>query len=367
MKRFLLSLLIILPATFFSQTINLTLQRTIEIANDSSLQALRVKNMYLSSYWQYQSFRAARLPSLSLDLTPASYNRYIRQRYDSQENIDVYRSQQMFSAAGSVNITQNFDPLGGTFYLESGLEYMRNFGDYTGNQFSSIPVRLGYRQSLIGYNAFRWDRKIEPLKFEKARKELIQNMEEVAESAVTYYFDLALAQEEYRLAVSNLASADTLYLAGERRFKIQAISEADLLTLKLDRVNARNTLENARMSLKRARFSLASFLGLDQNAEILVTLPSAPSAKNISVDVALNQARTNNPDLMQHRQNILEAKQTLNRTAVESRLSVNVNASIGFNQVAPTFIGAYGQLRRQDLVALTVSIPLIDWGVRKRE
>ena len=38
---------------------------------------------------------------------------------------------------------------------------------------------------------------------------------------------------------------------------------------------------------------------------------------------------------------------------------------IGFNQVAPTFIGAYGQLRRQDLVALTVSIPLIDWGVRK--
>ena len=68
---------------------------------------------------------------------------------------------------------------------------MRNFGDYTGNQFSSIPVRLGYRQSLIGYNAFRWDRKIEPLKFEKARKELIQNMEEVAESAVTYYFDLA--------------------------------------------------------------------------------------------------------------------------------------------------------------------------------
>ena len=183
--------------------------------------------------------------------------------------------------------------------------------------------------------------------------------------AVTYYFDLALAQEEYRLAVSNLASADTLYLAGERRFKIQAISEADLLTLKLDRVKARNTLENARMSLKRARFSLASFLGLDQNAEILVTLPSAPSAKNISVDVALNQARTNNPDLMQHRQNILEAKQTLNRTAVESRLSVNVNASIGFNQVAPTFIGAYGQLRRQDLVALTVSIPLIDWGVRK--
>lgn len=365
MKKFLLSLLIIFPAALCAQNVNLTLQRAIEIANDSSLQAFRVKNMYLSDYWQFRSFKAARLPSLSLSLTPASYNRYIRQRYDSQENIDVYRAQQMYSASGSVNITQNFDPLGGTFYLESGLEYMRNFGDYTGNQFSSIPVRLGYRQSLIGYNSYRWDRKIEPLKFEKAQKELIQNMEGVAESAVTYYFNLALAQEEYRLAVNNLASCDTLYITGERRFKIQAISEADLLTLKLDRVNAQNTLENARISLKRAMFSLATFLGLDQNSEITVTLPSAPLAKEISTDLALQQARSNNPGLLQHRQNILEAKRELNRTTVESRFSADINASIGFNQVAPEFKAAYQQLLRQDLVSLSITIPLVDWGVSK--
>ncbi len=365
MKKLLLSLLIILPVLMQAQSVNLTLKRTIEIANDSSLQAFRVKNLYLSSYWSYRSYKAARLPSLSMDLTPASYNRYIRQRYDSQENIDVYRAQQMYSAAGSLYITQNFDPLGGTFYLETGLEYMCNFGDYTGNQFSSIPVRLGYRQNLIGYNAFKWDKKIEPLKFEKAKKELIHNMEGVAESAVNYFFSLALAQEEYRLAVNNLASCDTLYIAGERRFKIQAISEADLLTLKLDKVNAQNTLENARINLKRAMFSLANFLGMEQNTEITVTLPMAPLAQEIPVDVALNQARLNNPELLQHRQNMLEAERELSRTKMESRFNANLNASIGFNQVAPTFGGAYQNLLRQDLVSLTISIPIIDWGVRK--
>lgn len=348
-----------------AQSTTLTLQEAIEIANDSSLQALRVKNLYQSSYWEFISYKAARLPSLSLDLTPASYNRYIRQRYDSQENIDVYRAQQMFSASGSFNITQNFDPLGGTFYLETGLEYMRNFGDYTGNQFSSIPIRLGYRQSILGFNPFKWDKKIEPLKYEKARKELVQNMEIVAENAVNYYFALALAQEEYRLAVNNLASCDTLYVTGERRFRIQAISEADLLTLKLDRVNAQNTLENARIALKRAMFSLATYLGMDQNAEITVTLPAAPVTHVISTDFALMQARNNNPDILQHRQNILEAQRELNRTKMESRFSANVNASIGFNQVAPTFSGAYSHPMRQDLVSLSVSIPLVDWGVRK--
>ena len=365
MRKLLLSLLIIFPALLPAQSVDLMLRRAIEMANDSSLQAFRVKNMYLSSYWGYRSYQAARLPSLSLALTPATYNRYIRQRYDSQENIDVYRAQQMYSASGSLNITQNFDPLGGTFYLETGLEYMRNFGDYTGNQFSSIPVRIGYRQNLIGYNAFKWDKKIEPLKFEKAKKELIYNMEGVAETAVNYYFALALAQEEYRLAVNNLASCDTLYITGERRFKIQSISEADLLTLKLDRVNAQNTLENASIGLKRAMFSLATFLGMDQNAKITVTLPVAPDSKEIPVDIALTQARLNNPDLLQHRQNVLEAQRDLSRTKMESRFNANINASIGFNQVAPTFGDAYHNLMRQDLVAVTISIPLVDWGVRK--
>lgn len=242
--------------------VTLDLQHTIEIAGDSSLQAFRNRNLYMAGYWEYRSFKAGRLPSLSLDLIPASYNRYITQRYNYDENIDVYRAQQMFSAEGGLNVTQNFDPLGGTFYLETSLNYMRNFGDVKSTQFSTIPVRLGYRQSLLGFNPFKWERRIEPIKYEKVKKEFLYNMEGVSESAVTHFFALALAQAEYRLALDNLASCDTLYTIGERRFKIASISQADLLTLRLDRVNAQNSVENTRIALKRAMFTLASYLGM---------------------------------------------------------------------------------------------------------
>lgn len=66
----------------------------------------------------------------------------------------------------------------------------------------------------------------------------------------------------------NLASTDTLYRIGQQRHRIAAISQADLLTLKLDRVNAQNTLQNKASDLKRAMFSLASFLNLDKNTQI---------------------------------------------------------------------------------------------------
>lgn len=372
MRRFIIISLCLAAAVCAGaqRKVVLDLGRTIDIACDSSLQAFRNQNMYMSGYWEYRSFRAERLPSLTLNLTPASYNRYITQRYNSEENIDIYRAQQMYSASGGLLVKQNFDPLGGTFYLESNLNYLHNFGNsdseqFTPNQFSTVPIRIGYQQSLLGFNQFRWDKRIEPIKYEKVKKEFLYNMEGVSETAVTYFFALALAQAEYKLAQDNLASSDTLCVIGERRFKIAAISQDELLTLRLERVNAQNTLENSRIALKRAMFSLATYLGMEKDTEIEVKLPGIPTARNISADLALIHAKENNPSLLEHKQKILEAQRDVNRTKVEQRVSVNLNASVGYNQVADKFSQAYTDLMRQDLVSLTLSVPLVDWGVRK--
>lgn len=352
-------------SVFAQQRITLDLQQAISIANDSSLEAFRTKNMYLSGYWEYRTYKANRLPSLTLNMTPAQYNRDITKRYDSEQDLDIYRNQQSFYAYGNLAIRQNFDLTGGTFYLDTELGYMRSFGSNAYTQFTSVPVRLGYSQSLLGYNPFRWERKIEPLKFEKVKKEYIYNAEQVSEQATTYFFELAMAQAEYDLAKENVASTDTLYRIGMQRLKIASISRADLLTLKLDVVNARNTLQNATSSLKRAMFSLASFLNMEKNTEIRLVLPGRPQTLSIPVDEALMAARANNPDFLELRQNVLEAEQKVDKTKKESRFNASVNASIGFNQVAEKFGDTYKNPMQQDMVSVSVSIPLVDWGVRK--
>ena len=78
----MLSAIFLLPLQA-QQQIKLDLKRTIELANDSSLSAFRYQNMYLSGYWEYRTYKANRLPSLTLNLMPAQYYRYITQRYDS--------------------------------------------------------------------------------------------------------------------------------------------------------------------------------------------------------------------------------------------------------------------------------------------
>ena len=346
-------------------TVRLSLKRTVELANDSSLSAFRNRNMYLSGYWQYRTYRANRLPSLTLDLMPAQYYRYITQRYDSNNDMDVYREQQMFSASSGLSIRQNFDLTGGTFYIDSDMEYLRNFGDTHSMQIASVPFRIGYSQSLLGYNPFRWERKIEPLKFEKVKREFVYNTEAVAEEAVGYFFSLAMAQADYELAEENMTSTDTLYSIGLQRYKIAAISRADLLTLQLDRVNAQNTLENAQIALKRAMFALASFLGMERDTQIELDMPSCPHPLEIPMEEALTRAKDNNPTFLQQRQNILETERDVDKTRIESQFNASVNASVGFNKVADNFKNAYTDPLQQDLINVSVSIPLIDWGVRK--
>jgi len=337
----------------------------VQLANDSSLSAFRAKNSYMASHWEYRSFKADRLPSLSLYLTPVSYNRDYTRRYDSEQNIDIYRRQQSLYSYGNLAAQQNLDITGGTFFIDSELGYIRNLGEQTYSQFSSVPIRVGYRQDLIGYNPFKWEKRIAPVKYEKAQKELIHQLEQTAETATGYFFDLAMAQAEYELAVENLASSDTLYRIGEQKHKIASIGQADLLTLKLDRVNAQNSLQNAEINLKRTMFALAAYLNLEKDTRITLKLPGYPREVIITEEEALMLAKENNPQYLDSEQQILQSEQTVERAKIESWFNAGLSASVGFNQVAESFRNAYRDPLQQDIVSLTLSIPLVDWGVRK--
>ena len=278
--------------------------------------------------------------------------------------MDVYRQQQSLNSSGNLSIRQNLDWTGGTFFIDSDLKYTKNIeSDYS--QFSSVPIRIGYSQNLFGFNSFKWEKKIEPLKYEKAKQRLLYNLENIAEQSTQYFFNLALAQSLYDIAQENVLSGDTLARIGQDRYKIFAISHADLLTLELDRVNAQNSLQNAEIALNRAMFGFVSFLNLDKKTVVTLDLPDRPQQVDIDPEWALQQAKANNPDFLTYKQQVLEAEREVDRTQKSANFDASVYASIGFNRVATDFSGAYKSPLEQDIVSIGLKIPLVDWGVRK--
>ena len=66
LRYFSLIVLLLMGISAHAQRVlHLTLERTIELANDSSLSAFRYQNLYLSGYWAFRTYKANRLPSLT--------------------------------------------------------------------------------------------------------------------------------------------------------------------------------------------------------------------------------------------------------------------------------------------------------------
>ena len=347
------------------KTKSISLSQAIEIAADSSLASFKVKNLYLSGYWQYRTFKAQRLPSMSMDMTPLSYNQNFIKRYDYINNIDTYKSQQSLNSSANVSVKQNIDLTGGTFSIDTELAYLHNFGLTQYEQFTSVPIRIGYSQSLFGYNSFKWKKKIEPVRYEKVKKQFIYNLQEISEQTSQYFFDLALNQTIYDLAKQNIANSDTLYRIGQERYKIGTISQSDLLTLKLNVINSRNDVGNAEINLKTSTFTFASYLRYDTQMQFHLELPTVPLDIIILADDVLKKARENNPTIPEMKETILTAEQTLDQTKKQSRFSASLTASVGFNQVANDLTSAYRKPLQQDVLSINLSVPIIDWGLNK--
>jgi len=122
--------------------------------------------------------------------------------------------------------------------MGSGLERIDNFNDTINPvAYLSTPISIGFRQPISGYNSFRWEKKIEPLKYEEARKDYIDAMENVSMRAVTNFLILCWRRLILRLA-RLIMPVMTLCLKLHGAAIIGTIAENELLQMELALLNA---------------------------------------------------------------------------------------------------------------------------------
>ena len=173
----------------------LTLQDAIEIARAQSPDALMAQHRFRADYWQYRSFRASYLPALTLFGSVPDFDRSVR----TINTVDgsVFSAQTQNTVYAGLSVEQRIGLTGGTVSLNSNLTRLDNVTD-TGTfaQYSSSLLNITYRQPIFQYNAYKWERRIEPMKYEEAKKKYLENMEQVAVTTTNYFFNLLLAQIE---------------------------------------------------------------------------------------------------------------------------------------------------------------------------
>lgn len=371
MKRSLHPLLFILFSAValpgFTQTrkIKLNLQEVLSIAAQQSIDAFRNQNMYLASYWAFNYYQANRLPGLSLSSSPLDFNRYSQKVYNINTNQDEYVFRKYFNSDVTLSLSQNITPTGGRLFLQSDLNLVQNLGANKVTSYASTPISIGYQQDLNGYNELRWQSRIEPLKFKKAQKSLIQNNETLNLKAVSVFFNLATAQVRKSIAETNLSNADTLYKIGQGRFQVGTVTQDELLTLELSRLNAEQALNEADVTVKRMQTQFNSFLGLAKQTEVDCIMPNQIPGFQVNADEALSLAKQNNPIIIDELQRKLEADKNVASTKADAGLNTTLSALYGLNQTGEKLTDVYGKQQERQQFSIRFNIPIVDWGRRK--
>ena len=155
-------------------TLRLTLPQAIAMALEQSPSARSARHTFLAQYWNYRYYRANYLPSLTLSSSPYINNEI--NKITQGDGTSLFLSQSQFGGDLSLSINQNIPLTGGTFFIKSAAGYLREM-EKKMNMFSTIPVSVGYTQSLFGYNSLKWERRIEPLRYAEAKKSYAEAVE----------------------------------------------------------------------------------------------------------------------------------------------------------------------------------------------
>ncbi|MCK9304897.1 MAG: TolC family protein [Bacteroidales bacterium] len=369
MKKILLFSILVISAltvkkSSAQQIIKITFEEAIEMAETQSPNALMAKHSFRSSYWQYRTFLARYLPSLSFKGTGPDYSTTYEKVWNSQFDRWDYKASNALSNNAALSLTQNIGLTGGSISLSSDITLFNDFENDT-RRFITSPVRISFTQPLFSYNDLKWQKKTEPLRYEMARKEYLSLMEDVHKQTVSIFFSLAQAQISYQIAQVNYANSDTLWRIAQGRYELGTIAEDELLQMQLSWLNAETSRKTSEMNLRNAEIRMRSFLGFNDQVRLELIIPYEIPDLQVSLDEVYQLAMKNNPEIISQELGLLSAQSNVAQAKANRGFKANLYASFGLGDQDPVFSLAYKDPRQQQSISVGFTIPILDWGLGK--
>ena len=357
-------LAVLLLACAGAQAQPMTLKEVIGAARVGSVPALQAKAAFVSDYWAWRAYQASRLPSLSLYGMLGSFDRSLRllQNYETGEM--VYTSNYNMENSLGLRVRQNLPFTGGTLSLYTDLTRIDQFAS-GGKTWYAQPVTLSYSQPLFAYNQFKWDKLISPKEYERAKRTYLESMEDVTLKAVDRFFGVMEAQKLYDVSRTNYDNTTQMLRIARERLSLGSVTRDEYLQLELRQLSDSIAVNENHVALREARLQLNSLLGLDEMREVEPVLEEELPAVLMDYGLVLDKASENASFPLDNAINLLNAESAIAQAKASRGITMQLNARFGLSKTAPQLQGVYRDLLDQEVVGLTFTVPILDWGEGK--
>lgn len=340
----------------------ITLGMAINIAQKSSPSAQVAQLSFMSKYWSFRSYKAELLPSINLNGTVGNYNRSISDVRDGQTGEVHYFTNNTLYNDLSLSIDQQIPFTGGTLSLNSSLSRLDQFS-YDNFIYNTTPINISYNQPLFSFNELKWQKQSAPLEYESAKRTLLESMESITITTTSYFFAVLTAQTTLDNAIESHTEQSRMYEIARRRLELGTVTRSELLQLELALINSELAITESRTALDIAIFNFKYYLGLTESVVIELVPPSSIPDITLSYDFVLARALRNSTHEIDIELQELYADQGVAEAKANRGIQLELNANLGLSQSAYDFSGAYLNPLDKEIVGLTLSLPIFDWGL----
>jgi len=343
----------------------MTLEEAIGTARIQSVAALQARHAFISTYWAYRSYLASRLPSLNLYGNLMNFDRSLTLLQSYEDGTFRYANSFNLQNSLGLSVVQNVTFTGGRLTVYSDLRRIDQYGTFKNLTWYSQPITVSYYQPLFAYNQFKWDKLIEPKEYEKGRRQYIESMEDVTIAAAKAYFDLIAATRNHDASVTNYSNTVKMRSIARERLKLGTVTRDEYLQLELRVLNDSIAMGENLVKVREAQMSLNSILGYDESVDISPVIDDAIPEILMDYDLVLDKALKNSSFNLENDIKELNAASAVAKAKADRGISMSLNARFGLSQSGTGLPDVYRDLLNQEVVGLTFSVPIFDWGLGK--
>jgi outer membrane protein TolC len=346
----------------FSQQ-GLTLEQALIIAETNSPSMKKTRLNLIRNQENLNAQNAALKSSFSLTLNPIAYN----QNREFNELISKWNSMTTTQSYGDFMVSQPIVATDARISLTNRFGYTDSYSEYSGTTTKGFSNNLSLRidQPLFTYNRTKLQLKELQLSLETAQLDYAMQLLALEKQVSQAFYYVYQQQQSLDIANQAFQNMQKSYEVSKNKVDAGISAREEMFQAELNLATTKSDFENAQVSLENAKDDFKILIGMSLFDDMIVMPNIAVDTVAVDISFAIEQGLSNRMELRQRKINIEMTQFDLIQTMSLNEFKGNLGLSVGLFGDNEKIKNVYSSPTDNETVALSLAIPLWDWGERK--
>jgi outer membrane protein len=362
-----LAIIFILNLSIYAQRI-LTLEESISIALKESYNIKTAEYSLISSQKYLEAARMGLRTSVNMELDLPRYSRTLSSQFNPNSGAEEFFELGYTTFESRLRFNQPIIYTNGTFSVVGSIwqrDQFHQLRDIPTDYYTNLSLRL--YQPLFTFNNQRAGMMRAEINLLKSERNYTRAEKDIVYEITASFYRLYQAKKNVEIVSEKVNQTEISYNTALNKFKAGLIAEVEALQLEVDLAASKNELLSAKRNFSEARDDFKLLIGLPLEEEIDVTAELEYKPVIVDLSLAIEFALENRTELKNAEADIELSRLNVDEVDSKGNISALLSANYGINRNDNEFRDLFHQFAQDRSVALTLQLPLIDWGRNSRE